>query len=364
METIMRARILGWMLVLVFAVVVPSVPAAEFDELAAAVRTAMAQRDLPGAKAKLDQLKVAVATAADKQTADRLDLLYGYLFDFWKSVHEGGQKLLGAEEIVIGDKRVAVVEYDAAAGKLVLRVDGENKRYTLFDMPPRIALTLSEQVLKKGAPQNEAFIGTFLAMDSRGDRKLAEAAWQRAQAGGVDVKALLPELMMPLPAAATIQLPKLTPQTAAMLRPQFWQLTVKDDKGWKRAPLGKHGLQNTQGRLEIVTPEGADGVWLLFGRKLPGNFGVRLYFSDLPKGQQLGLFNDKAAALTDAVIELPAGIVKVELARRAGAFVCRINDEEKTVTIADDKLAKTNGTLGLSLPVGVKVEIAGCEFAP
>src|SRR5687768_15269642 len=100
----------GWLAIALVLFAVEISPAAEFDDLAAAVRTAMAQRDLPGAKTKLDKLKTAAATEAEKVTADRLDLLYGYLFDFWKSVHAGGQKLLGAEEIVIGGKQVAVVE--------------------------------------------------------------------------------------------------------------------------------------------------------------------------------------------------------------------------------------------------------------
>lgn len=360
----MRATAMAILVALCLHTLVTAGQAADFASAAAAVRTAMAQRDLPGAKQKLDELKLAAATESEKQVADRLDLLYGYLFDFWKSVHEGGQKLLGAEEIVIGQKRVAVVEYDAAAGKLVLRVDGENKRYTLFDMPPRIAITLSEQVLKKGAPQNEAFIGTFLAMDGRGDRKLAEAAWQRAQQGGVDVKSLLPELAVPLPAAATIQLPTLTPQTALLLRPQAWQLVLQDDKGWKRSPLGKQGVQNTQGRLEVETPEGAEGVWLVFARKMPSSFGMRIYFADLPAGQRLGLMNSKAESLTDASVALPTGLAKVEFGRRSGKLLCRINDQEQEVTISDEKLAQTNGTLGISLPAGVKVEIAGCELAP
>jgi hypothetical protein len=335
---------------------------AEFDDLAAAVRIAMAQRDLPRAKEKLDALKAATETEAQRVTSERLDMLYGYLFDFWKSVHSGGQKLLGAEEIMIGTKQVAVVEYDAVAGKLVLRSEGENKRYTLFDMPPRVALTLSEQVLKKGAPENEAFIGTFLAMDAKGDRKLARAAWDRAQAGGVDVKALTPELEVPLPGAAKIELPKLTPQTATTLRPQFWQLGTKDDKGWKRAPLGKQGIQNAQGRLEVAVPEGKD-AWLLFGRKLPANFGVRMFLVDTPAGQKLGLFNEKAETLTDVAIDLPEGTVKVEFARRGGEWLCRINDEERALEPMDKDAAKISGTLGLSLPAGAKVVIAGCEFA-
>jgi hypothetical protein len=340
------------------------VAAADFAEQAAEVRTAMARRDLPGAKEKLAALKEAAKSDEEKATADRLDLMYGYLFDFWKAVHEGGKSLVGADEIMIGDKLVAVVEYDVGAGKLVLRSEGQNKRYTLFEMPPRVALTLAQRVLKKGAPQNEVFIGTFLAIDARGDRKLAGEAFERAKKGGIDVKDLLAELAIELPAAATIEIPKLTPQTAAYLRPPMWQLALQEEKGWKRSALGKQGVQNASGQLEVAVPESADAAWLVFARKAPANFGVRIYLIDLPEGQKFGLFNEKAADAADAFVELPKGIVKVEFARKSGEFHCRINDAEQKVTITEADAAKAGGFLGLSLPPGAKCVMAGCEFAP
>jgi hypothetical protein len=347
-----------------FLLMLAPLAAADFAEQAAEVRTAMARRDLPGAKMKLAELKEAAKSDAEKATADRLDLMYGYLFDFWKAVHAGGQSLVGAEEIMINNKPVAVVEYDVAAGKLVLRTEGQNKRYTLFEMPPRVALTLAERVLKKGAPENEAYIGTFLAIDARGDRKLAREAFERAKKGGVDVKDLLAELEIDLPAAATIELPKLTPQTAAFLRPQLWQVAAKDAKGWKKTALGKQGVQNANGQLEVAAPESAEAVWVTFAKKAPANFGVRIYFADLPQGQKFGLFNEKAEGAADAYVELPKGIVKVEFARRSGDFHLRINDADQKLTIADADAAKTSGIFGFTLPPGGKCAIAGCEFAP
>jgi hypothetical protein len=355
-----------WLLLVVLIVALGSVPvtcdAAEFDDLAAELRTAMAQRDLPGAAKKLAEVQAAAKSDADKVTAERLHMLHSYLLDFWKSVHAGGNSLRGADELVIGDKRVAVVEYDEEAGKLVLRVNGQNKRYTLKDIPPRVALTLSEQVLKKGAPENEAFIGTFLAMDGKGDRKLAREAWDRATKAGVDVKSLLPELAIPLPAGATIEIPTLTPATAAALRPQFWSVMQSTDKGSKAAELGEQATQNAQGQLELKLAAGSTPVWITFKRKMPANFGLRMYLVDLPPDQKLGLFHGKENE-TDAYVKLPAGLAKVEFARQGGKFICRINDEDAAITVVDAATAKTTSVLGFTLPAGATCVIAGCEFA-
>lgn len=353
----------GWML-LAFAPQLLAQDAKSFDEIAQELRTTMAQRKVAEAKTHLEALRTAATTDAEKQTLERLDHLHGYWLEFWKAVHEGGVKLQGADELMIGDKLVSIVEYDAAAGRLVLRVEGQSKRYTLFDMPPKVALTLAEQVLRKGAPQNETFIGAFLAMDGRGDRQLAREAWQRAQRQGIDVAYLLPELNEKLPAAATVVLPQLTAETAKFLRPAFWQLAQHKNKRWKKASLGRQGVQNAQGQLEVTAPGDVDAAWIVFGRKAPANFGVRIYLSELPEGQKFGLFNDKAEAAADVTVDLPSGVAKIEFARRDGKFVCSINNEVQDVTIHNAAAVKTSGLLGFSLPADAKVIVAGCEFQP
>jgi hypothetical protein len=338
--------------------------AAEFDDRAAALRASMAQRDLLAAKEKLAELKVAAKSEAEQATAERLDLLSGYLFDFWKSVDEGGRTLRGTDELVISGKRVAVVEYDAAQSLLILRVEGQNKRYTLRQMPPRVALTLAERVLKPGAPQNEVFFGTFLAMDGKGDRKLAREAWEKAARGGIDVKHLLPELQVPLPGGATIELPVLNVQTAALLKPAQWQVATRYGGKWKRSPLAKdQAAQNTLGRLELHLADDANDAFVTFAKKMPAGFGLRMYLVDVPVGQRFGLLSDSGEHSLDASVALPSGLVKIEFARQAGKFLCRINDAETEVTIADEKSAKTADWLGFSLPAGGKVVMAGCEFA-
>jgi hypothetical protein len=337
--------------------------ASSFADIALELRTSMAQRKVPESKTHLEALRKAATTDEEKQTLERLDHLHGYWLDFWKAVHEGCVKLQGGDELMIGDKVVSVVEYDASAGRLILRVEGQNKRYTLFDMPPKVAMVLAERVLRKGAPENEAFIGAFLAMDGRGDRQLAREAWQRAQRQGIDVAHLLPELNEKLPTAATVVLPQLTPETARFLRPAMWQLAQQKNQRWKKAALGRQGVQNASGQLEVTTPGEIDSAWVVFGRKAPANFGVRIYLSDLPEGQKFGLFNEKADEAADVSVSLPKGVAKIEFARRDGKFLCSINDEVQEVTVHNATAAKTSGLIGFSLPADAKVVIAGCDFS-
>jgi hypothetical protein len=117
------------------------------------------------------------------------------------------------------------------------------------------------------------------------------------------------------------------------------------------------------GRLEIQLPDDARGAQISFLRKMPASFGLRMYLVDLPAGQTFGLLSESGEQTFDAAVELPTGLVKIEFARQAGKFLCRINDVETEVTLADEKAAKSADWLAFSLPPGVKVVIAGCEFA-
>ena len=166
--------------------------AAEGDGLLDEVRAAMAERELTVAKAKLEEAARLDGDEAFTSERKRLTLLHAYLEDFWKSVDDGAKSLQAVEELKIGDVLVSVVEYQP--GLLVLRVKGENKRYTVKTLPAKVALTLAERVLKPDDPQNKVFFGTFLLMDGKGDREIARKLWTEAQKADVDVASLLPEL--------------------------------------------------------------------------------------------------------------------------------------------------------------------------
>jgi hypothetical protein len=137
----------------------------------AVVRSAAAARDLPAVKEKLTAAgKLKGAVEFDTELA-RLEELCDYLEKFWQAVDRGAKSLDGTEELVIGEERVAFVEFEN--GTLVLRMKGKNVSFTRQNLPAKIALTLSERVLKPDAAANKVFFGTFLLMDAKGDVELA-----------------------------------------------------------------------------------------------------------------------------------------------------------------------------------------------
>lgn len=333
-----------------------------FEQHATAVRAALAQRELATALEKLKLVKEAAQTDEQKATADRLELLKSYVIVFWGAVDRGGLSLRGTDELTISGKIVSVVEYDKDTGRLVLRVDGQNRRYTLEDMPVSVALVLAQRVMPPDVPENQVYFGSVLAMDARGDRKLARAAWEKAAAGGVDVANLLPELDVPLAAGPPITLPEMTPQMAALLRPQAWQVYVPSSKGLSRAALGKQGVQNAEGRLEVTVPDDVESpVWLVNAARQPRQFGVRMYVTDLPEGQAFAFLTSAGELKPLAQVALPAGKVKIEFARQGGKFLCRINDQEQEVEVLDEAATSAAGVVGISLPAGGKCVVAGVE---
>ncbi|MFN0021571.1 MAG: hypothetical protein ACKVP0_25240 [Pirellulaceae bacterium] len=324
------------------------------------VRSAAAARDMAAVREKLASAgKLKGATEFDAELL-RLEELCDYLEKFWQAVDKGAKALDGTEELLIGEERVAFVEYENST--LVLRVKGENRSYSISTLPAKIALTLSQKVIKPEAAANKVFFGTFLVLDSKGDVELARNAWKEAADGGIDVKRLLPELdaERPLP---PVEIPPLTPALRNLLAEKNWSFRVKGDKGWTRKPLDKRVEQNSEGRLAAKVPaDESDSLQLIAKKPLTGDFVVRLILTDAKKGQTLGLF---AADAQDSgfVVELPAGSFLVEFGRQAGEFKCTIGGKPREVKPLGKAAPKMVGVFGVSLPAGTQCTIAAIEFA-
>jgi hypothetical protein len=343
-------------------------PPETFEDVAKQVRVAMAHRDYEGSDKAIGRLEAIAATAEDKDkiVAERLKAIELRLKAFWDAVHDGCKTLKGTEELEIGDALVAVIEYDAVARQLAVKVRGQTKRYTSGDMPVSLAVAMSHRAIRKGSVASDERVGTLYAMDAKGDRTLARQHWTAAERGGVDVKSLLPELDTPLPGAALVKVPKVTSAAAAVLDPRQWVLQVADGDGWRRLPVGDHGVVNAKRQLEITAPEEGETVWLTHSQKLPANFAFRFYFLSLPHGQACGLFTGSRgeATATAAVVQLPPDTIEIELIRRTGKLTCRVNGEELPFEITDDKAARSQGVFGISLPPGSRVTVAGFEVVP
>jgi hypothetical protein len=320
----------------------------------------MAERELTVAKAKLEEAARVDGDEAFTNERKRLTLLHAYLEDFWKSVDDGAKSLQAVEELKIGDVLVSVVEYQP--GLLVLRVKGENKRYTVKTLPAKVALTLAERVLKPDNPQNKVFFGTFLLMDGKGDREIARKLWTEAQKAGVDVASLLPELGNAPVATLPIEIPPLTSIMRKLLAPANWALRGHEGNRIVRHTLKDNAEQTAAGYLQVTAPSGAGDVQLVYSRnKLAANFGCRIILQDLGDGQVFGLFS--ADSLDAAYqVPLPQGSVMIEFARQGGVFQCRLNQKEVPVEPRGDVTPNLVGMVGLTLPAGAKCTVAWFEL--
>jgi hypothetical protein len=319
----------------------------------------MAERELTVAKTKLEEAAKVDGDEAFAKARERLTLLHGYLEDFWKSVDEGAKSLQSVEEFKIGDVLVAVVEYQP--GLLVLRVKGENKRYTVKTLPAKVALTLAERVLKPNDPQNKVFFGAFLLMDGKGDREIARKLWTEAQKANVDVSALLPELGNAPVASLPVEIPPVTSIMRKLLAPAGWTLRRQEGGRMVRDALKDNAEQTAAGYLQVTAPSGAGESQLVYSRKLAANFGCRIILQNVGDGQVFGLF---AAESLDAAyqVPLPKGSMMIEFARQSGAFQCRLNQKEVPVETRGDVVPNMVGMVGLTLPADAKCVVAWFEL--
>ena len=358
---IRRTPVFGLVYVAVLLAAMTSRPgqAADAEGILDEVRAAMAERDLEAAKAKLAEAAVARGDEGFSVERQRLQLLGEYLEEFWQSVEQGARSLQPLDELVIGDVRTSVVEYQP--GLLVLRVKGENRRYTVKTLPARVALTLAERVLKPDSPQNKVFFGTFLAMDGRGDRELARKLWTEAQQANVDVSALLPELGQTPVASLPIEIPPLASVMRKQLAPAGWMLRRHAAGRIVRDSLKGHAEQTDAGHLQLALADDADDAQLVFNRRIAANFICRVILLDVRDDQVFGLF---AADSLEAAyqVPLPRGSVMIEFARQAGTFQCRLNKKDVPVEIHGDAAPNMIGMIGLTLPPGAKCSIAWFEL--
>jgi hypothetical protein len=168
-------------------------------EAAANIRVALAKRNLPAAR---EQLKIATAaahTSPDLDQVDRLDTMLEHLSQFWDGIQTALEKLQAAEEIVILKERDRIVVVDSGRDFLTVKVAGRVHHFRLATLPTSIVTALAEQSFGKD-PGSQAVIGTFLAVDPRGNRLRARQYWQDAARAGLDTEKLLPELDLLPPA--------------------------------------------------------------------------------------------------------------------------------------------------------------------
>ncbi|WP_425618220.1 hypothetical protein NA78x_001921 [Anatilimnocola sp. NA78] len=359
----MLARVLALLAVLSFSC--PAVVVAQDEETPQQlalkeVRAAMAARDLAAIKTKVEAAAKLKGEPAYDTELHRVGQLGEYVTQFWKAVDRAGKTMQATtiREITINDKICAFVEYENQS--LTIRVEGQNRTYTLQNMPPAVALAVAKMELDPKAAGNKVYFGAFLAMDGKGDRKIAKQYWDEATAGNVDIKHLLPELAVEQAAPAVI-IPVLTPLVKNQLTPKNWSLRTKGPKNWQKKPLGDAGTQNEEGRLIVKAPSDAGDVQLVFGRQLSPNFVCRVYLEGVKKGQTIGLVSvdgdDDALTTT-----LPNGTVVVELGRAVGQVKAKVHGKEVDLEAAAKGTPRMPALFGITIPAGSELTVSSFEL--
>lgn len=179
----------------------------DFAQAVDDARKAMAARDLAAAKR---HVAIASKNAKDQDQldqVDRLETLLEYLRQFWDGIQTAMAKLNVTDEIVIKGSRVIIV--DSSRDVLVVRAAGKNRRYEIATLPVTLVMMLADQCFAKDV-DSRVVIGSFLAVDPKGDRATAKKYWQEGAAADIDTEKLISELAF-FPMAPADEEPKTKP---------------------------------------------------------------------------------------------------------------------------------------------------------
>ena len=154
-------------------------------------RNFLTERNIPAAKQSLMEATKIVELDAHKLKLDRLTQLVELSETFWQSVQNQLQELQSDEVITVKETIANVVEY-TPDGLLILRVGGENKRYTMANMPAGLAKYFATRQMAEGDPNGKAIIGAFLLLEPNADVAEVRSLWQESMLAGVDLQSLMP----------------------------------------------------------------------------------------------------------------------------------------------------------------------------
>jgi hypothetical protein len=160
----------------------------------AAARTAMTRHDFAAARRHIEAAAALAQNPAEESEAARTQLLLANLQEFWKRIAEVVAGLTVAQEISAGETQYLVVA--VTRDKLTLRSEGSSRTYDLRNLPRPVVEALARSGFAPH-PSSKVLLGTYLALDPRGDRREARKLWEEARQQGEDVSELIRELDRP-----------------------------------------------------------------------------------------------------------------------------------------------------------------------
>jgi hypothetical protein len=186
-----------------------------FSQAVADARKALARRDLTSARKYVATASQTARTVGDRDQVDRLKIILGHLDQFWKGVRAAMAKLEVTDVILVNGKRAIVAE--SGPDGLTVKTAGQTYHYQVETLPTPLVMTLVDQYFGKDV-DSRAIIGTFLAVDPKGDRATARKYWEAAARANIGTESLMPELEL-FPPSQAPEKAKSTPGANKAKRP-------------------------------------------------------------------------------------------------------------------------------------------------
>lgn len=157
----------------------------EFRQMLDEIWHALGRRDLEGARATLNQLAAQVRDHSQRSIVHAMDQLVRDVEQFWQLMGEIVASLQSTEELAVADTYVIVVE--ASRTHLVIRAAGQNRRYSVREIPTALLKVLARQRLEPG-PDADALLAAFLAVDPKGEETEVQQLLEQAESKGADTE--------------------------------------------------------------------------------------------------------------------------------------------------------------------------------
>ncbi|EAQ77337.1 hypothetical protein [Blastopirellula marina] len=162
-----------------------SSPVIQLGQMLTAARQALVERRPDDAQRILAEATPLAELPAHQQKVARLQKLADQVGLFWAAVSEELAGLTADTDLTVGPTVARIVEN--RADYLVIRVNGENRRYTLADLPAGLAMHFATEGLADDDAQSKMIRGAYLLVAPKGGVERAAAMWDEAKQAGADL---------------------------------------------------------------------------------------------------------------------------------------------------------------------------------
>ncbi|MFI4875405.1 MAG: hypothetical protein ACIALR_08715 [Blastopirellula sp. JB062] len=157
----------------------------DLGRLLTGARQALSDRQAEEAQRILAQAAPLAAQPEHQAKVARLQKLADLVQQFWGAVSQEIAELTAETDITVGKTLAHIVEN--RADYLVLRVNGENRRYTLQDIPAGLAMHFATERLADDEARSKLVRGSFLLVSPEAGADRAKAMWDEAKLAGAEV---------------------------------------------------------------------------------------------------------------------------------------------------------------------------------